>query len=153
MYEPWFVWAVIGIACIGLEMIMPGFVIFFFGLGALATALCTLVPFLAGIVWLQVFVFVAFSTLSLVFLRRRFTRIFAGSVFDSKKGNPEEEGIGGIAEVTETAGSVKEGRIRFMGTTWKARTRAGEIPAGANARILERDGMTYIIEPADGAGK
>lgn len=153
MYEPWFVWAVIGIACIGLEMIMPGFVIFFFGMGALATALCTLVPFVADIVWLQVIVFVAFSTLSLVFLRRRFTRIFAGSVFDSGKGNPEEEGIGGIAEVTETVGSVKDGRIRFMGTTWKARCREGEIPSGANARILGRDGMTYIVEPADAAGK
>jgi membrane protein implicated in regulation of membrane protease activity len=149
MFEPWFVWALIGIGCIGLEMLMPGFVIFFFGMGGLATALCSLVPSVAAILWLQILIFIVFSTLSLVFLRKRFSRIFEGTVFDSRKGNIEEAGIGKIAEVIETAGTVKEGRIRFQGTSWKAHTREGEIPSGSRARIIARESMTYIIEPAD----
>jgi membrane protein implicated in regulation of membrane protease activity len=149
MYEPWFVWALIGIACIGLEMLLPGFVIFFFGLGGLATALCSLIPFVSSMVWLQVLLFIIFSTFSLVVLRKRFSRIFGGTIFDSKKGNPEEEGIGKIAEVTERAGPVTAGRIRFQGTTWKAITRGDEIQAGQSARIVSRESMTYIIEPAD----
>lgn len=151
MYEAWFVWAMIGIVCIGLEMLLPGFVIFFFGLGGLATALCSLIPFISGQLWLQVFLFIIFSVLSLVFLRKRFSLIFGGTFFDSKKGNPEEVGIGKIAEVIETVGPVKEGRIRFQGTSWKARTLEGEISAGLQAKIISRESMTYTIAPVENA--
>ncbi len=149
MYQPWFVWALIGLACIGLEMLMPGFVIFFFGLGGLATALFSLIPAVSGMLWLQVLIFIFFSTLSLVFLRRRFSRIFGGTIFDSHKGNPEEVGIGKTTEVIETVGTVTEGRIRFQGTSWKAHCREGEIAAGKMARIVSREGMTYLVEPAE----
>lgn len=149
MLEPWFVWALVGIGCIGMEMLMPGFVIFFFGLGGLATALCSLVPAVAGVLWLQILIFLIFSTLSLIFLRKRFSLIFEGTVFDSRKSNKEEAGIGKIAEVIETAGPVTEGRIRFQGTSWKAHTREGEISAGNRARITAREGMTYVIEPVE----
>jgi len=153
MYQPWFVWSLIGLACIGLEMLMPGFVIFFFGIGGLATALFSLIPFVSGMLWLQVLLFVVFSTLSLVFLRKRFSRIFGGTIFDSHKGNPEEAGIGKTAEVIETVGVVTEGRIRFQGTSWKAHCREGEIAPGKTVRIVSREGMTYLVEPAEnGAG-
>ncbi len=149
MYEAWFVWALIGIACIGFEMLLPGFVIFFFGLGGLVTALCCLIPFVAYMLWLQVLIFIVSSILSLVFLRKRFSRIFGGTIFDSKKGNPDADGIGRIADVVETAGITKEGRIKFQGTTWKAVTLEGEIKAGNPARIIAREGMTYTISPVE----
>ncbi len=149
MLDPWFVWALIGIGCIGLEMLMPGFVIFFFGLGGLAAALFSLIPVVAGVLWLQILIFLIFSTLSLIFLRKKFSRIFEGTVFNSRKANREEAGIGKIAEVIESAGTVAEGRIRFQGTSWKALAREGEITAGTHARIVAREGITYIIEPAE----
>lgn len=153
MYEPWLVWALIGIGCIGLEMLMPGFVIFFFGLGGLATALCCLVPFISDLVWLQILLFVVFSVLSLVYLRKRFTRIFGGTVFDPRKGNAEED-IGGSAEVIEDIGSIKEGRIRFRGTSWKAKTRSGNFAKGDIVRIVSREDLTYIVDRAgDEPGK
>jgi inner membrane protein len=148
MFEPWFMWAVTGFICIGLEMLLPGFVIFFFGVGGLITALVCLVPFISGLLWLQILLFVVFSSISLIFLRRRFTRIFGGTVFNPKKGNTEDDGIGKIADVIETAGPVIEGRVKFMGTTWKAHTRTGECAAGTRVKILAREGMTYIVEPA-----
>jgi inner membrane protein len=148
MNEPWFLWALAGIACIGLEMILPGFVIFFFGLGGLVTALCCLIPFVADLVWLQIILFMAFSVTSLVVFRRRFAKIFAGTVFDSKHANVESAGIGETAEVLETAGPIVGGRIKFQGTSWKAHTRDGECLAGTIARIVALEGMTYIIEPA-----
>jgi membrane protein implicated in regulation of membrane protease activity len=152
MVEPWFVWALIGVLCIGLEIIMPGFVIFFFGMGGLATALLCLIPAVADIAWLQIALFVVLSVVSLVFLRRRFTKIFAGTVFDARKGNPEEDGIGSVAEVIETTGPVNEGRIRFRGTTWKSRTREGELSVGSSCRILGREGLLYIVGPVDATG-
>lgn len=149
MYEPWFVWALIGVGCIGLEILLPGFVIFFFGLGGIATALCSLIPFVTAALWLQILLFVVFSILSLVFLRRRFSRVFAGTLFDSRKGDPEEEGVGETAEVIETISPVREGRIRFHGTSWKARSRGEELARGSMAKVLAREGMTYIVEATD----
>jgi len=135
-------------------MLMPGFVIFFFGLGGLATALCCLVPPVSGQVWLQVLLFIAFSTISLVFLRKRFSRIFGGTIFDSHKGNDEADGIGSSAEVIEEVGSVKEGRIRFRGTSWKARSQGEVFAPGTVVRIVSRDGLTYIVDKAgDESGK
>ena len=78
MYQPWLIWAIVGVVCIGLEMLLPGFVIFFFGLGALATALFSLIPLVTALVWLQILLFVIFSVVSLIVLRRRFAKIFAG---------------------------------------------------------------------------
>lgn len=148
MFDSWFMWALIGIVFIGLEMIMPGFVIFFFGMGALATALVSLIPFVSDVLWLQVLLFIVFSILSLVFLRSHFTRIFAGTVFDSKRPDTAEDGIGETAEVLEAAGPVKEGRIRFRGTSWKAVTNGEELPSGTLVRTVSRSGMTYTIERA-----
>lgn len=151
MYDPWFVWALVGVSCIGLEMLLPGFVIFFFGMGALATALCSLMPPVAGALWLQIILFVFFSILSLVLLRRRFTRIFEGTVFNPSRVSGEEEGTGEMAEVVELIGPAREGRIRFRGTTWKARCATGEFAPGEFApgsmvKIVERDGMTYVVK-------
>jgi len=145
MDDPWFVWALIGVVCIGMEMLVPGFVIFFFGMGGLAVALCSLIPFVADLLWLQILLFIVFSTLSLVFLRKRFSVIFAGTVFNPKKSNVEDDGIGEIVELTDEAGETSPGRIRFRGTTWKAFSAGGAIPAGAKARIVRRDGMTYYV--------
>ncbi len=147
MYEPWLVWAVIGIGCIGLEMVMPGFVIFFFGLGALATAACCFMPLVSDALWLQILLFVVLSTLSLVFLRRRFTRIFGGTVFDpTKSGGVEDAGIGETAEVLEDVTDIRDGRIRFRGTSWKARTKVGSCDKGSVVRIVAREDLTYIVE-------
>lgn len=147
MYEPWFVWAVIGIACIGMEMLMPGFVIFFFGMGALGTAVLSLIPGVGSVVWLQILFFVVLSLVSLLSLRKHFARIFAGSVFDSSKVSSEESGAGEIAEITEAVGHHREGRIRFRGTTWRAKTSGADISVGSHARIVSREGMVYVIEP------
>ncbi len=146
MQNSWITWAVIGIACIGLEMLLPGFVIFFFGLGALATAVLTLIPAVDSQVWLQILLFSGLSVLSLVFLRRRFTRVFEGTLFIPGKSVAAEDGVGSTCDVVETVGTVKEGRIRFRGTTWNARSRDADILAGSRARIVERDGMMYIVE-------
>lgn len=148
MYDPWLVWAVIGIACVGLEMLMPGFVIFFFGLGALATALCCLVPFVADTVWLQILLFVALSIFSLAFLRKKFTQVFVGTIFDPKKpSRVEDDGIGDTAEVIEDVSELRDGRIRYRGTSWKARTRGAVCAKGSVVRIVVREDLTYIVEP------
>jgi inner membrane protein len=151
MYEPWFFWALTGIVCIGLEMLLPGFVIFFFGMGGLLTALTCLIPGISDMLWLQIILFIAFSVFSLAFLRRKFTRIFAGTVFNPKRSNVEEDGVGEIADVVEPV-SDRAGRIKFRGTTWKALSNGKNFEAGAKVRIVSRDSMTYFVGPVEEAG-
>jgi membrane-bound serine protease (ClpP class) len=43
-----------------------------------------------------------------------------------------------------------EGNVRFHGETWRARS-AHQFNAGDNVRILRRDGLTLIVEPAQTA--
>jgi len=149
MLDPWFVWALIGIACIGLELLMPGFVIFFFGLGGLSTALFSLIPGVQNLVWLQIVFFIVSSILSLVILRKHFTHIFKGSVMNSSSSGLSDNPAGTLVEVVETVSPAKEGRIWYNGTTWKARSRQETLEVGSMARIVIQDGLTIIIEATD----
>jgi membrane protein implicated in regulation of membrane protease activity len=100
-----------------------------------------------SLIWLQILIFVIFSIVSIVFLRRHFARIFAGSVFDSSRTSVDDSDTGETAEVTEAIGSSGSGRIRFRGTTWNATSDGNEIPAGKRVRIVSRNGMIYVVEP------
>ncbi|UTC65503.1 NfeD family protein [Treponema sp. OMZ 788] len=140
----WSIWLLIGVLCIGLELIIPGLVIIFFGLGAVFTSAVTLIPFVNQALWLQIILFVLFSVLSLIFLRKKFTPIFKGTVFysDKKSDKAGEE----FADVVEIVFHNKEGRIKYKGTTWSARSMSEEIPEGSRVRVLRREGLTYIVE-------
>lgn len=146
MYNPWFFWAVLGILCIGLEMLVPGFVLFFFGLGGLVTAACSLVPFVAAYLWIQILIFLVASIFSLVILRKKFSTIFKGSVLESKKVDSDENDVGALVDIIETVSPSIEGRIRFKGTSWKAFSTQEELVKGTRARIVRRDGLVYFIE-------
>jgi membrane protein implicated in regulation of membrane protease activity len=95
-------------------------------------------------------VFSASSVVSLVFLRKRFSRVFEGTVFIPGKADPEESGVGQGCDVVETVSGDKSGRVRFRGPTWTARSTGGTIPAGARARIVSLEGMTYVVESISG---
>jgi len=72
--RPELVWFIIGLVLFLLELVLPGFVIFFFGVGAWVTALLCLIAN-PGIN-LQAIVFGATSILSLVLLRKMIQKRF-----------------------------------------------------------------------------
>ncbi|EGC77264.1 hypothetical protein HMPREF9353_01614 [Treponema denticola F0402] len=76
---------------------------------------------------------------SLLFLRVLFSILI-------KKDDKEAEEF---ADVIETVFHNKEGRIKYQGTTWSARSLSEEIPAGSMVRVLRREGLTYIVEKAE----
>jgi hypothetical protein len=59
--------------------------------------------------------------------------------------------MGQTVTVVEPVDDESAGRIRFRGATWDARTTEGRLPKGAEARILYRDNLTWIVEPVDHA--
>ena len=50
----WSIWLLVGVLCIGLELIIPGLVIIFFGFGAVFTSVFSLIPFINLLLFLRV---------------------------------------------------------------------------------------------------
>lgn len=134
-WSPPVLWALIGIGFIALEAILPGFVIMFFGLGALITALAAWafdipLPY-------QAMLFTAASVASLATLRTTFKKIFQGRLRDS--GDPlgrMESFVGTAAVVTEDISRATTGRIKARGSFYTA-VADSHIPAGETVRIVE----------------
>ncbi len=137
------IWAIVGVVLIISEFFIPGFVIFFFGAGALFNALLTaLIPPLQNSILLQVFVWLAASGLSLFTLRKYFSKIFKGRLVDGKGAT---DYAGEKAVVTEDITPDKPGRIRFQGTSWKAMSYNETLKAGETVEILKEDNLTFVV--------
>ena len=137
-------WSLLGLAAILSEFAIPEFVMFFVGLGALATAaLVALVPPVAGSIPLQLLSWVAFSALSMVALRRRFKNAFGGTIFDRKR--RESAVTGAHATVVEAIAPNQPGRVSFQGTTWRALSFDENLPEGAQVEIIKQQGMSLIV--------
>ena len=137
------IWAIVGVVLIISEFFIPGFVIFFFGSGALLNALLTaIIPFLRSSILAQVLIWLGFSSLSLFVLRRYFAKIFSGRLFE---GRISTDMAGQKADVIEDISPGKPGRIRFHGTTWRAVSDTEAFRSGEKVEILKKENMTYVV--------
>jgi inner membrane protein len=137
------IWAIAGLALILSEFIIPEFVIFFFGLGALLNSLLiALIPRLAGSIPWQIIIWLGFSTLSLFGFRRYFSRWFKGRKFVE---DDQAELVGEMAEVLEDITPEAPGRIRFGGTSWTAYSLDESFKKGEKVAIIRREGMRYLV--------
>jgi membrane protein implicated in regulation of membrane protease activity len=136
-------WLLAGVLLIGLELLTPGFVVIFFGIGALLTGLLSLlIPGLSASVLLQFLIWGGSSLLSLFALRRFFKRTFRGKEIED---NGQDEFVGQTAQVTEAITQKKPGRVSFQGTTWKAVTYDSDLTAGDSVEIMKKDNLTLIV--------
>ena len=145
--SPALIWLIVGVACILAEFMMPGFVIAFFGLGALVTSLTTAIGLTTSLTW-QTVVFVVVSVASLLLLRRYVAGVFKGKT----EGQGLEEfnvDMGKVVPVTETIDVNKgTGHVRYQGAPWKAAS-ASVIPEGASVRIVGKENITLLVEPVE----
>lgn len=141
--KPELVWFMIGLAMFLLELVLPGFVIFFFGVGAWVTALLCLIAN-PGIN-LQAIVFGVTSILSLVLLRKMIQKRFFYSKEElSNEVEDEFSGREGIALTDLIPG--RTGKVEFKGTQWKAES-LFEIAEGQRVVIKKKDSFKLIVEP------
>jgi membrane protein implicated in regulation of membrane protease activity len=141
--RPELFWFIIGLGLFLLELVIPGFFIFFFGLGAWVAALVCLI-WEPGIN-LQIVIFAVTSVLSLIALRKIIQKKFFYS-----KGNlseeVEDEFTGKEALATTEIGPDKKGKVEFKGTTWKGESKS-EIKEGQTVIIIEKENFTLIVKP------
>lgn len=136
-------WFFLGLAFFLLELLIPGFVIFFFGFGAWITSLVCLIanPGLD----LQIIIFSITSILSLILLRKMLTRRFFKEGGDS----PEllrDEFIGKDAIALENISKGTKGRVEFKGTPWTA-TPNEDIKSGQTVEITGKESINLIVKP------
>lgn len=136
-----------GLLLMLLETILPGGIAFFLGAGGLVIAALRAIGLLVDPIT-AVLTWVFLSTGLTIALRPIAMRYFGGDI-SMKMTDEDAEAMGQTVKVIEAAGEESPGRIRFRGAEWDARTVEGRLPKGAEARILYRDNLTWIIEPVD----
>jgi len=141
--RPEVIWFIIGLGLFLLELIIPGFVIFFFGVGAWVTALLCLIAN-PGIN-LQVIVFAVTSVLSLLALRSIIKKKFFFSREDRSE-EVEDEFTGKEAVALTGFGPGRIGKVEFKGTSWKAESES-EVKDGQIVIIIDKDNFKLIVEP------
>lgn len=141
--RPEVVWFIIGLVLFLLELVLPGFVIFFFGVGAWLTALLCLVanPGLN----LQAIVFAVTSILSLVALRKMIQKKFFYSK-DELSRDVEDEFSGREAVAISDFGPGKNGKVEFKGTQWTAES-SSAVREGDRVVIKEKENFKLFVEP------
>jgi inner membrane protein len=145
--KPELFWFVVGMILFLLELVVPGFVIFFFGIGAWLTALVCLITNPGTD--LQIIIFAITSVFALIGLRRIIQRKF----FFSKEGLSEaveDEFTGKEGIALTDFGPDRSGKVEFKGTTWKAEAEADgglEIKENQKIIIVKKDNFKLIVKP------
>jgi inner membrane protein len=146
LLTPEFIWCMLGIIMLLAEFVMPGFVIFFFGIGALLVALlCFFFSSLS--INAQLIIFLISSILLLFGLRRFFKAIFRG-FFGSKEKMPINKNyyLGETAIVTKEITPYEKGRIEFHGSMWSAES-SEAITEGTPVVIIKQNNLTFKVRP------
>jgi len=139
-------WFIAGIIFLLLEYFVPGFVIVFFGIGAIITAALSWAGILNALP-MQIVVFIVASLLLLVLFRQRATKYFKSDVKASSGEKLDDEIIGKTTSVVEAiSASGNTGKVELHGTLWNAVSDT-DIPKDAVVQITGRNNLTLKVVP------
>ncbi len=137
-------WIYAGAILMLLELVSPGFVIFFFGLSAATVGLCRFaLGDLFTTTW-QLAAFSAFSILYLIFLRRWMTNLFSGKS-ERAAVDFDNESVGRLGTITEEIKPPLTGRVMIGDAEWTA---AADVPlaVGTNIKVVSQTNLTMKVE-------
>lgn len=137
-------WWIAGLALLALEMIMPGMFLIWFGVGALATGLFSLM-FWGDSFWpwqVQFLCFAIFSVIAIL-LGRKLVRSDA-SRSDEPLLNQRTASLVGRTAILEDAILEGRGRIQLDGTFWPVT--GPDLAAGKRIKIVSARGSDLTVE-------
>ena len=138
-------WITAGIFLIILEIVVPGAILVFFGAGAVLTGVILYFGFIED-PYFQL-LFWSASSLLLILFFRRYLHLWFPALERYKPVVEADELIGKEAEVIEEINSKNDtGRIRYQGTSWKAKSLEGDFPAGSMVKIYGRKNITLLVK-------
>ncbi len=114
----WLIWFVAGVGLAFLELLMPAFILVFFGLGCWVVAGALLIWSLT--LTEQLLLFIVATICSIVLLRKWLMNIFRGRLTDQSTMGFDDFPQGERVTVTKRITPDVNGRIQFRGTFWDA---------------------------------
>ena len=130
----WILWTILGVVLVIAEVFTSGFVLLWFGVGALAAALAS---FLGAGFAAQFVLFITVSSALTALSRTIFVNYFAG------RDQPEglKSGAAGLpgqvgTVVSSSQGALNEGAVKVFGSVWTAYPAEGEPPLEAGDRVV-----------------
>ena len=130
----WILWTILGVVLVIAEVFTPGFVLLWFGVGALAAALAS---FLGAGPAAQFVLFITVSSALTALSRTIFVNYFTG------RDQPEglKSGMAGLpgqvgTVVSSSQGALHEGAVKVFGSVWTAYPAEGEQPLEAGDRVV-----------------
>jgi membrane protein implicated in regulation of membrane protease activity len=146
----WILWCVLGAVLIVAEVFTTGFVLLWFGIGALAAGFAAIV----GIDSLAL-QFVIFALVS-VGLTAASRTIFVNYFSREKTGDSLRTGVDSLpgkigTVVSSSRGAMQEGAVKVFGSTWTAYPAPGEAPleAGERVRVESIEGSSIYVRRID----
>src|SRR2546422_5210398 len=146
----WILWFVLGLVLIVAEVFTSGFVLLWFGIGALAAALAGIVGIHS--LGLQFLIFAAVSSGLTAASRTIFVNYFSRE----KTGDSLRTGVDSLpgkigTVVSSSCGALNEGAVKVFGSTWTAYPADGDEPleAGERVRIEKMEGASLYVRRVD----
>ena len=131
----WIFWIILGAILVIAEIFTTGFVLLWFGIGALAAGLAGLVGIHS--ITLQFLIFAVVS----IGLTAASRTIFVNYFSREKSGGDLKSGFEGLpgkmgTVVSSSRGALHEGAVKVFGSTWTAYPADGEEPLEAGDRVV-----------------
>lgn len=138
--NPAVLWAIAGFVFFLLEFALPGFILFFFGVGAWIVAL--LAFFIDIPINVQLLLFLGASLITILLFRKSMRTIMG-----RKKGavELEDEFIGQTARSETSITPGKRGKVYFKGTSWEA-TSDDVIGPDEAVTIIGNDSIILLVK-------
>jgi len=148
----WIFWVVLGLVLIVAEIFTSGFVLLWFGIGALAAALLGIV----GIdsLALQFLVFAVVSSGLTAASRTIFVNYFSREKSGQQSLRSGVDAMPGKigTVVSSSRGALQEGAVKVFGSTWTAYPAPGELPLEAGERVCVEsiEGASIYVRRIEG---
>lgn len=146
----WILWTVLGVVLIIAEVFTPGFVLLWFGVGALAAAFAGLVGLHSLPLQFLIFIFVSIA------LTAASRTIFVNYFSREKTGDDLKSGVDALpgkigTVVSSSHGALNEGAVKVFGSTWTAYPAEGEEPleAGERVEVQRVQGASIYVRRVD----
>jgi len=141
-FTPTSAWFLLGLVFFIAELVIPSFVLLFFGIGAWATmAVCLLfnIPIES-----QLILFSSASVFSLLVFRKKFQKWTLEKQNQDNNDELLSDFVGKKAIVTETV-SPNGGRVHFNGSNWKAISEE-TITVNTSVVIINKKNITLFVK-------
>ena len=138
-------WLGSGIFLMATELLLPGLVMVFVGMGALTVAISMYFGYVDSYVH-QLMIFFISSSIYLSTLRFLVLR-FVPTDTRNENINEDDKVIGSIVEVVADIKSGEFGRIEHSDSSWQARAEGDQtILKGEKVKIIGRENITWIVQ-------